>query len=138
MWNYLKHIFSEKRTIFLMIVGVIATVLYFAYPKVSVNCNFVISLFIITLNIVLLFVNARTVSSLWTREKDNPKKLDTINAVLITIMYFCIFIILSGIFWESDLTMEKITGMLGLALGLGPSLLIVLPILYGIIYILGN
>jgi hypothetical protein len=41
-------------------------------------------------------------------------------------------------FWESDLTMEKITGMLGLALGLGPSLLIVLPILYGIIYILGN
>ena len=138
MWQYLKLIFSEKKTIFLMLAGLIATVVSFAYPKVTVHGNFIIALSIVISDAVLLFVNARTVSSLWTREKENRKMLDNINAILITVMYFCIFVILSGMFWESDLTMEKITGALGLALGLGPSLLIVLPILYGIIYILGN
>lgn len=138
MLNYLKHIFSDKKTILLMIVGVIATVATFAYPKVTVHGNFIIALSIIISDMVLLFVNARIVSSLFTCEKEKRKTLDTVNAILITVMYFCISIVLSGMFWESDLTMEKITGTLMLALGLGPMLLIVLPILYCIIYILGN
>jgi hypothetical protein len=53
-------------------------------------------------------------------------------------MYFCLFVILASVFFEEALTMEKIMGALVLAVGLGPSILIVLPILYGIIYILGN
>jgi len=138
MLNYLKNIFSEKKTIFLMLVGIAATVITFVYPAVSVHGDFAVSLSIIILDMFLLFLNAGVVSSLFTREKESAKILNNINAVLITVMYFCIFIILAGMFFENALTMQEIMGALMLAVGLGPSLLIVLPILYGIIYILGN
>lgn len=138
MLNYLKSIFSERKTVFLMLAGIAATVITFVYPAVSVNGDFIIALCLMILDIVLLFVNARVISSLWIKEKENSKMLDTINAFFIMVMYFCLFVMLASAFFEEALTMEKIMGALVLAVGLGPSILIVLPILYGIIYILGN
>jgi hypothetical protein len=138
MLNYLKSIFSERKTVFLMLAGIAATVITFVYPAVSVQGDFIIALCLMILDIVLLFVNARVISSLWIKEKENSKMLDTINAFFIMVMYFCLFVILASVFFEEALTMEKIMGALVLAVGLGPSILIVLPILYGIIYILGN
>ena len=138
MLNYLKSIFSEKKTIFLMLAGIAATVITFVYPAVSVHGDFIIALCLMILDIVLLFVNARVISSLWIKEKENSKMLDTINAFFIMVMYFCLFVMLASVFFEEALTMETIMGALMLAVGLGPSILIVLPILYGIIYILGN
>ena len=138
MLNYLKSIFSERKTVFLMLAGIAATVITFVYPAVSVHGDFIIALFLMILDIVLLFLNARVISSLWIKEKENSKMLDTINAFFIMVMYFCLFVMLAGFIFENALTMEEIMGALMLAVGLGPSILIILPILYGIIYILGN
>jgi hypothetical protein len=71
MLNYLKSIFSEKKTIFLMLAGIAATVITFVYPAVSVYGDFFIGLCIMILDIVLLFLNARVISSLWIKEKEN-------------------------------------------------------------------
>ena len=137
MLNYLKSIFSERKTVFLMLAGIAATVITFVYPAVSVYGDFFIGLCIMILDIVLLFLNARAFSSLLTRKKENSKMLDTINAFFIMLMYFCLFVMLAGFIFENALTMEEIMGGIMLAVGLGPSLLIVLPILYGILYIFG-
>ena len=138
MKEYIKNIFSGKKTVLLILIGLAATVITFVYPAVSVYGDFFIGLCIMILDIVLLFLNARAFSSLLTRKKENSKMLDTINAFFIMLMYFCLFVMLAGFIFENALTMEEIMGAIMLAVGLGPSILIILPILYGIIYILGN
>ena len=137
MKEYIKNIFSGKKTVLLILIGLAATVITFVYPAVSVYGDFFIGLCIMILDIVLLFLNARAFSSLLTRKKENSKMLDTINAFFIMLMYFCLFVMLAGFIFENALTMEEIMGAIMLAVGLGPSLLIVLPILYGILYIFG-
>ena len=75
MLNYLKSIFSERKTVFLMLVGIAATVITFVYPAVSVHGDFIIALCLMILDIVLLFLNARVISSLWIKEKENIEKV---------------------------------------------------------------
>lgn len=137
MKEYIKNIFSGKKTVSLILIGLAATAFSFVYPSVSEYRDDALMLVIAVVDLILLFVNAREFSSLWTVEKENSKILNIVNALLITVMYFCLFIIISAAIYEDLLTVEYITGVLALALYIGPSLLIVLPILYGILYIFG-
>ena len=137
MKEYIKNIFSGKKTVSLILIGLAATSFSFVYPSVSEYRDDALMLVIAVVDPILLFVNAREFSSLWTVEKENSKILNIVNALLITVMYFCLFIIISAAIYEDLLTVEYITGVLALALYIGPSLLIVLPILYGILYIFG-
>jgi hypothetical protein len=138
MMDYIKNIVFRKKTILLMLAGIAATILSFVYPETSAHTNEGIIFAITFVDIFWLLVNAHTVSSMLTSEKENAKRLDTINAFLIAVMYFCAFLMIAYTIFETDIAFEQIMETLSLAVKLGPCLLIVLPILFLIFCIIGG
>jgi hypothetical protein len=138
MIDYIKNIFSDKKAVLLMVIGLAATVISFAYPAASAYNDGALMLVIYAADLTLLFVNARKISSIWTREKENAKKLDTVNAFFITVIYFCAFLILAYTVFEAEITFEKIMETLAFAVNLGPSLALVLPILFLLLCLFGG
>ena len=136
MIDYIKLIFGEKKLIFLIISGVIATALSFIYHFASEYADPLITCLLMIPDAVLLFFNARAISSLWSVGKANAKKLDTINAFFITIMYFCLAVIIASFFCDQALTQEILVNTLFFAVLLGPCLILLLPLLYLVLAIL--
>lgn len=129
MIEYIIDILFDKKWLFRVLTGIAATAVSFIYPYVSVSPIDAIIYALMLADAALLFSGARYLSSLFTWEKENAKKLDSINAFFIILMYFSLFIIISGLLFEA-LTLEIVKKALMLALFLGPCILLVLPVLW--------
>ncbi|MBQ8447903.1 MAG: hypothetical protein IJX27_03100 [Clostridia bacterium] len=136
MIEYITDVLFDKKGLFLVLTGIAATAVSFIYPYISVSPVNAIIYALMLADAALLFSDARFLSSLFTSEKENKEKLDIINAVFIMLMYFSLFIIIAGFLFDT-LTLEIVKGALGLALLLGPCILLVLPVLWLILTIFG-
>lgn len=126
----MRHIIKTKKELILIIVGLIVTIFSYIYYFVLKNPNNILLVAICTIDVILFFLNAYTISSCF----DKSKILTVIISIVIMIGFVLIFeaiVALATI--DSDkvvFTFDLFLKVFLIALFASPSLIILLPVLY--------